>query len=375
MQQSLMQKLVTEVQHYRNKEFLKAAMAVCALAALADNEFKLSERYRIFQAFAAVPALKELDLNKAIEILDDYIHALRKDEDRARDVLYHKVRRMAAHPKRARTMMRVAYLIIVADDEVTDSELREFRRLCVQLDLLPDQVWQELAGARSVGTFSAKPTSPASSGEVLSDETLAPGQSWSRVLTAGQVLRVIDIEGHQGVDFLCYNADNPDERYHAPNTLKAAGTLKLSTGHRLYSDEARAIFTITADSYGGHDTIAGCCSAPSNRLLYGVSDCPGCRENFLTALAPHGLGRRDIVPNINFFCAVPVHDHGALADGVFVKGSLRPGAHVDLRAEINALAVISNCPQVNNPCNAGHPTAIRLVVSQPLQGTRAPAES
>ena len=194
------------------------------------------------------------------------------------------------------------------------------------------------------------------------DELLPAGRPWARVIERGQRLRIIDLEGRQGVDFLCYNARAPEERYHAPNTLKAAGTLRLTKGHVLYSDEARPIFSIVEDTCGYHDTIGGCCSAPSNRLLYGVSDCPGCRENFLAALGEHGLGRKDIVPNINFFCNVPVHAEGRLASSVFVDGHSRPGDYVDLRAEMDALAVISNCPQVNNPCNDGQPTPIRLMV-------------
>ncbi len=181
----------------------------------------------------------------------------------------------------------------------------------------------------------------------------------------GQVLRIVDLEGLQGVDFLCYNAARPEERYHAPNTLKAAGTLALGQGHVLYSDEARPIFTLIADSCGGHDTIGGCCSAPSNRMLYGVADCPGCRENFLTALADFGLGRKDIVPNVNFFCKVPVGWDGTLAERTFVDGHSVAGDYVDLRAEMDALAVISNCPQENNPCNGAGPTPIRVVIYRP----------
>ena len=199
-------------------------------------------------------------------------------------------------------------------------------------------------------------------GTIHRDETVAPGRPWAGAVEPGQTLRIIDTHGHQGVDFLCYNAARPEERYHAPNTIKAARTLKLACGHVLYSDEARPIFTITEDTYGGHDTIGGCCSAPSNAMLYGVADCPGCRENFLEALGWHGLGRRDIVPNINFFCTVPVDAKRDLADTVFVAGPEAPGAYVDLRAEMQALAVISNCPQVNNPCNQGKPSEIRVIV-------------
>ena len=202
-------------------------------------------------------------------------------------------------------------------------------------------------------------------GTVDYEETIGAGRPWSRTIAQGQVLRIVDLEGHQGVDFLCYNAERPEERYHAPNTLKAARTLKLGTGHKLYSDEARPIFTILEDTFGGHDTIGGCCSAPSNAMLYGVEDCPGCRENFLEALETHGLTRRDIVPNINFFCNVPVSDDRALAETVFVAGRHKPGSHVDLRADMTALAVISNCPQMNNPCNSSNPTAIKIFVWRP----------
>ena len=129
----------------------------------------------------------------------------------------------------------------------------------------------------------------------------------------------------------------------------------------LYSDVARPIFTIVEDSFGGHDTIGGCCSAASNEMLYGVKDCPGCRENFLAALSRHGMGRRDIVPNINFFMRVPVEPAGNAAIAVGVS---QPGTFVELRAEMDALAVISNCPQIHNPCNDFNPTPIRVVIAE-----------
>jgi len=191
--------------------------------------------------------------------------------------------------------------------------------------------------------------------------TVVPaGAPWSGIVRQGQVLRITDLEGQQAVDFLCYNAADLQERYHAPNTMKAAGTIFLTAGHKLYSDIARPIFTIIEDQFGGHDTIGGCCSGPSNRMLYGVENCPGCRENFLTALAAHGLGRRDIVPNINWFMRVPVGSDGGAA---IAPGVSPPGCQVALRAEMDALAVISNCPQVNNPCNGFKPTPIRVQIS------------
>ena len=200
---------------------------------------------------------------------------------------------------------------------------------------------------------------------VVHDETVAPGAPWSARLRRGQVLRIVDLEGEQGVDFLCYDAADPRERYYAPNTIKKSGTLRLTEGHALYSDRGRPLFTIVADSCGRHDTIAGCCSAPSNAMLYGVEGVPGCRENFLAALAEHGLGWTDIVPNVNFFCAVPVYEGGGLADRTFVDAPSRPGDHVDLRAERDVLAIVSNCPQVNNPAAGGRPTPIRVQILEP----------
>ena len=112
--------------------------------------------------------------------------------------------------------------------------------------------------------------------------TVVPaGAPWSGIVRQGQVLRITDLEGQQAVDFLCYNAADLQERYHAPNTMKAAGTIFLTAGHKLYSDIARPIFTIIEDQFGGHDTIGGCCSGPSNRMLYGVENCPGSLFNVL----------------------------------------------------------------------------------------------
>ncbi|MEI6202310.1 MAG: DUF1989 domain-containing protein [Enhydrobacter sp.] len=192
------------------------------------------------------------------------------------------------------------------------------------------------------------------------DEIVPAGAPWTSIVRQGQVLRITDLEGQQAVDFLCYNAANPEERYHAPNTVKAAGSIFLTTGHTLYSDVARPMFVIVEDQFGGHDTIGGCCSAPSNQMLYGVANCPGCRENFLTGLGRHGLGRRDIVPNVNFFMRVPVTADGSAAVALGVSP---PGCQVALRAEMDALAVISNCPQINNPCNNFNPTPIRVQIT------------
>ena len=141
MESSLLEKLATEIRRYQNKDFLKAAMAVCALAANADDEVNLAERYSIDHAIETEPALSLFDSAKAIRVLDDYIFALREDGEAARAVLDNKVRRFAGNHKRSRTLMRVAHLIITADDEIRDEERAEFDRLCALLGLDPVRVW------------------------------------------------------------------------------------------------------------------------------------------------------------------------------------------------------------------------------------------
>lgn len=196
-------------------------------------------------------------------------------------------------------------------------------------------------------------------GPVLDDRTIPAGGEWSGVVRHGQILRIVDLEGRQAVDFLCYSAADPSERYNAADTLKLAGTIFLTTGHRLYSDMGRPLFTIVADTCARHDTIGGCCSGESNRLRYGVEGTPNCRDNFLRALGRFGLGKKDIVANVNFFMNVPVGPDGRM---VIAEGRSRPGDSVDLRAEMDALVAISNCPQVYNPASGGRPTSIRLVI-------------
>jgi len=185
------------------------------------------------------------------------------------------------------------------------------------------------------------------------------GAPWAGRVSSGHLLTIVDLKGKQAVDFLCYNANDPEERYSAPNTLKAAATLSLTRGHVLYSDLANPLFEIVDDTYGGHDTIGGCCSAPSNLMLYGARDCPGCRENFLKALSTFGMGRRDVVPNVNFFMKVGISPAGQAA---IAPADSAPGTYVTLKAKMDVLVAVSNCPQINNPANGYNPTEIRISV-------------
>ncbi len=198
-------------------------------------------------------------------------------------------------------------------------------------------------------------------GVVLHDEVLEPGP-WTRPIPAGHHLRIIDLEGQQAVDFLCYDLHDPENRYNAANTIKGARTVYLATGARLYSDRGDILMTIEQDTVGHHDTIAGACSTEFNQRRYGIAGTPSCRCNFIAGLARHGLGARDIPANINFFMNVPV-----LADGstAIDEGLSEPGDFVDLRAERDNLVVISNCPQRFNPCSGWNPTPVRLIEWRP----------
>ena len=208
----------------------------------------------------------------------------------------------------------------------------------------------------------AKPAKLKLPGRVLEDVVIVAGEPWGRVLEKGDRLRIVDLEGRQAVDFLCYNADNPAERYNAADTMKINGTLWLKKGQKIYSDLGRVLFTLAEDTVGYHDTVAGCCSAESNRVRYAVWPTPNCRDNFLVILSKFGLGKKDIVANINFFMYVPVGPGGALA---IKQGKSKPGDYVDLIAETRALAVLSNCPQKYNPASGGNPTPVRVVAWRP----------
>ncbi|MDZ4278169.1 MAG: DUF1989 domain-containing protein [Dehalococcoidia bacterium] len=195
---------------------------------------------------------------------------------------------------------------------------------------------------------------------MIEDRVIPPGSHWARVVRKGQTVRIIDLEGRQAVDFLCYNAARPEERYNAADTMKLAASIFLSKGMSLYSGLGNKLFTIVEDTCGYHDTIGGCCSSEINELRYSVKNTPNCRDNFLRGLAEFGLGVKDIVTNVNFFMYVPIGPDGRMA---IADGRSKPGDYVELQAEMDVLAVLSNCPQIYNPANGYNPTPIRVCVS------------
>ena len=186
---------------------------------------------------------------------------------------------------------------------------------------------------------------------------------WSRVIKKGELLTLVDMAGQQAVDFLCYDASDPSDRYSSMNTIKMQGNAYVGKGTVLYSDSGTPLLKVEEDSLGRHDTIYGCCSNRNNFLRYGVKTTESCYSNFLRELDKHGLDRTSIVGNVNFFMQVPVLDDGSAG---IVSDISSPGSFVDLRAEIDVLVVLSNCPQMHNPCNAYNPTPIEVIVRSPV---------
>ncbi len=200
------------------------------------------------------------------------------------------------------------------------------------------------------------------SGTILHDAIVPARAPWLHHVAAGQVLRIVDVEGNQAVDFLIYSAADDAERYSAQDTVAAQGNLFLRTGTALLSNEGRPMMTIVDSAVDYHDTIGGACSCESNTLRYGhhTKAQHACVDNFLEANLTQGRGKRDIVSNINFFMNVPVEEDGTLG---IVDGISAPGLTVTLRAEIDVIVVVSNCPQINNPCNGFNPTPVRMIVA------------
>jgi urea carboxylase-associated protein 1 len=201
---------------------------------------------------------------------------------------------------------------------------------------------------------------------VVSDDVVAARAPWSTVVPAGSQLQIIDLHGNQAVDTLFYGfvggRPDPALRYSAQATVAAQRNIFLTTGSVLRATDGTALMTIVADEVGNHDTIAGACSKESNTLRYGHHTVHqhACAENFLAEAAKWGMGKRDIVSNVNFFMNVPVEADGTLG---IVDGLSAPGKSLTLRAEVDTLVLVSNCPQINNPCNGFDPTPVRMVMT------------
>lgn len=196
---------------------------------------------------------------------------------------------------------------------------------------------------------------------VLFDEVIPAKGHWAREMKRGEVLRITDIEGQQAIDFICYRLDDLAEKFWAAHSAKLNGTIYLTKGHVLYSDQAKPMMTITEDTVGVNDVLCGSCSKALDVVRYGQDKAvPGCMDNFEAAVKPWGLERKDVPMCFNIFLDYPVEEQGKVA--IDHDAPSKPGDHLDLQAEMDLLAVISNCPQENNPCNGFNPTPIRVTV-------------
>lgn len=195
-------------------------------------------------------------------------------------------------------------------------------------------------------------------------QIVGAGDYYIGLVKNGQTIRLLDLEGNQAADTLFYNAANPVERYSAMDTLREQGNVFLTTGSELRSNENNVMLEIVADTCGRHDTLGGACATESNTVRYDLEKrcMHACRDSWMLAIAEHpeyGIGKRDISHNINFFMNVPVTEEGGLT---FEDGISAPGKYVEMVARMDVVVLISNCPQLNNPCNGYNPTPIEVLV-------------
>jgi len=200
--------------------------------------------------------------------------------------------------------------------------------------------------------------------EAIYDEVLPAGLGWMHELKQGQTLRILDMEGNQAVDTTFYDLNNPEDHYSAMATIVAQRNIYITTGTILRTESGKALIEITADLTGCHDTLGGACSSQSNTVRYAREkiNMHNCRDSYMLQLAvneAYGIKKRDLAPNINFFMNVPVTKEGGLK---FDDGVSAPGKYVEMKALEPAVVLISNCPQLNNPCNAYNPTPVRLLI-------------
>jgi urea carboxylase-associated protein 1 len=205
--------------------------------------------------------------------------------------------------------------------------------------------------------------SPLRADNAIYRKIIPAGEGWMHRIETGQTLRIVDLEGNQAVDTFFFNAEDVAERYGAQETIATQGAIYLTTGTLLMSNRRRPMLKITADTCGRHDTLGGACAAESNMVRYGLEKrfMHNCRDTFLLQMALSGypVSKRDLTHNINFFMNVPVTPEGGLK---FDDGVSEPGKYVEMCALMPVLCLISNCPQLNNPCNAYNPTPIEVLV-------------
>ncbi|MGY4690725.1 urea amidolyase associated protein UAAP2 [Salibacterium sp. K-3] len=204
--------------------------------------------------------------------------------------------------------------------------------------------------------------SPRRKEDAVYEEWIPAGEGWMREIREGQVFRIEDVEGNEAADTLFFDAEHPEDHYSAVQTINAQQNVYVTTGTVLKAESGKDLLEVTADTVGRHDTLGGACSAQSNTVRYAHDRLPmhNCRDTFMMQLATHGFGtKRDISPNLNFFMNVPLSPEGGLE---FDDGISGPGHYVEMKARTRTMALISNCPQLNNPCSGFNPTPLRVLI-------------
>ncbi len=200
--------------------------------------------------------------------------------------------------------------------------------------------------------------------KAIRTDIVPAGDYYMKLVKKGQTVRILDLEGNQAADTLFYNANDPGERYSAIDTIREQGNVYLTAGTKILSDQCNVMLEIVADTCGRHDTLGGACATESNTVRYAIEKkcMHACRDSWLLAVAENeqfGMSKRDITHNINFFMNVPITTDGGLT---FEDGISGAGKYVELKAEMDVIVLISNCPQLNNPCNAYNPTPVEVLV-------------
>lgn len=195
-------------------------------------------------------------------------------------------------------------------------------------------------------------------------DVLDSGAYYLKTIKKGQTFRILDMEGNQAADILFYSAADPSERYSAVDTLRTQGNVYLSVGSVLMTNDNNPLLEIVADTCGRHDTLGGACASESNTVRYSLKKktMHNCRDSWLLAIAENdelGLTKADLTHNVNFFMNVPVTPEGGLT---FEDGISGPGKYVEMKAHMDTIMLISNCPQLNNPCNAYNPTPVEVLI-------------
>jgi urea carboxylase-associated protein 1 len=198
-------------------------------------------------------------------------------------------------------------------------------------------------------------------------KVIPAGDYWIDVVKSGHIFRLVDVEGNQAADTLVFSAANPSERYSIVDTMREQRNVYLGVGSKLLSTTGNILAEIVADTVGRHDTLGGACAAESNSVRYALDKrtMHSCRDSYLLAVSEYeqfALTKRDLTHNINFFMNVPVTAEGGLS---FADGLSGPGHYVELRAAMDIIVLISNCPQLNNPCNAYNPTPLEILIWDP----------